>query len=112
MNDETPRLVNKSGVHHHALKVSTEKRAGKFTRVSQEFIDEVTEDLEALIREIRNKYPIDPKDQVEITPTLTRFVSDEFMHKLGLELHAMVGRMIQKKVMRLPSVGVTVTATR
>jgi hypothetical protein len=48
--NEPPPLFNRSAVRHHALKVSRETRAGKFERVSQEFIDNVISQTEQKLR--------------------------------------------------------------
>src|SRR6185436_12117700 len=51
-----PSIINRSAVKAFALKVSKERRAGRFERVSKEFLDSVEANLEALIREIAQGY--------------------------------------------------------
>jgi len=103
------RYLNESAIRTHALKCSAAYRAGKFTRVGQDFLDEVSADVEALIREIRSKYQnqVHPVLPLETT-CITGALSDRVMHEIN---HA-IGRIIQAKVQRQPSVGKTLSRTR
>jgi hypothetical protein len=105
----TLRLLNESAIRDHALACSKAYRAGKFTRVGQEFIDEVKADTEALVRELRSKYQtlhpvLDPGNKGFTTGAL----SDRIMH----ELNHVIGRMVQNKVQKQPSCGCTLSRTR
>src|SRR5690348_15687116 len=104
MNDEildlaTGRYLNESAIHQHALKCSATYRAGRFTRVGQDFMDEVKADVEAMIREMRNKYatlhPTLPLENTCITGALTDRVMGE--------INNAIGRIVQNKVQRQPS---------
>lgn len=104
------RLLNESAVHAHALECSKRYRAGKFTRVGQDFMDEVKADVEALVRELRNKYPtlhpaIEPAEG-------EKYITGALMDRVATELNRTLGRMIQNKVQRHPTVGKTLGRTR
>jgi hypothetical protein len=113
MNDVSskPRLLNQSAVKEHALRCSRERRAGKFKRVGQDFYSEMDAEIEALIRELRNKYVSDVFQPVHPDPEMV-FVTGTCLEKVREELDAAVARLIQRKLERQPSVGVTIGATR
>lgn len=105
----TLRLLNESAVREHALACSKAYRCGKFTRVGQEFMDEVKADVEAMVRELRSKYqtlhpPLDLQEKQFITGAL----SDRVMH----EINAAIGRLVQNKTQKQPSCGCTLGRTR
>ena len=103
------RYLNESAIRSHALKCSETYRAGKFTRVGQDFLDEVSADVEALIREIRNKY----QNQVHpVLPLENTCVTGNLCDRLAAEMNNAIGRLIQAKVQRQPSVGKTLSRTR
>lgn len=103
------RYLNETAVRTHALACSKTYRAGKFTRVGQDFMDEVKADTEALVREIRNKY-------ATLHPVLdlgeNQVVTGALLDKIGAELGNAIGRLIQNKVQRQPTCGVTLGRTR
>lgn len=106
----TLRYLNESAIHEQALKCSKKFRAGLFTRVGQEFIDEVKADAERMIRELRGKFPTfhDPLPESENSGCVTGLLSD----KLAREFNNAICRLIQSKVHRHPSVGKTLGRTR
>lgn len=102
------RYLNESAIRKHALRCSAAYRAGRFTRVGEEFLTEVAADVEALVRELRNKYQtLHPTLPLETT-CITQNLSDKVMG----EINAAIGRIIQSKVQRQPSVGKTLSRTR
>lgn len=106
----TLRLLNESAIHNHALACSKAYRAGKFTRVGEDFQNEVRADVEAFIRELRNKWPT-------LHPVLpltenTSCVTGALLDKVGAALNDAIARLIQNKVQRQPSCGCTLRATR
>lgn len=105
------RLFNRSAVKDHALKCSKEKRAGKFTRVGEDFIAELEADIEVLLREPLAKAFVDNSELVQPAEG-TRFITGELLERLGESLNAAIPRMIQKKVARQPSCGCTLGRTR
>jgi hypothetical protein len=106
------RFLNRSAIKIHALECSQKFRAGKFTRVGEDFLLEVESDVEALIRELRNKYPVrEPWPTLEI-PEERCFHSGNLCAKLAAEMNNLIGRLIQLKVQRQPSCGVTLGRTR
>jgi hypothetical protein len=104
---ETPQL-NGTAIKAHALLCSKTYRACKFTRVGQDFIDEVFTDVECILRELRNKYStLHPA-----LPAESGFVKGATLDKLQVELDGVIARMIQNKVQKQPTCGVTLGRTR
>lgn len=101
--------LNVAAVKEHALRCSVSFRAGKFTRVGQDFIDEVFVDVDCLVREIRNKYNNTVHEALEPNVNI---VKGPFMDKIALELDRAICRLIQNKVQRQPTVGCTLGRTR
>jgi hypothetical protein len=111
--------LNQAAIKEFALRCSKAYRAGKFTRVGEDFIQECLDDVECLLREIRNKYnTLHPalgqgsslalpgeEDNVFI-------VKGAFKDRLETIFNQAICRMIQNKVQRQPTVGVTLGRTR
>jgi hypothetical protein len=106
--------LNESAIREFALRCSKAYRAGKFTRVGADFVDEVTTDVECLLRDIRGKYA------QTVHPLLGQGVGDDevfivkgaFLKKLEAEVNHAICRVIQAKVQRQPTVGCTLGRTR
>lgn len=111
MSDEiqpsVPRasIINRSAVKAYALKVSKEKRAGKFTRVSVEFLDSVEANLEALIRGLAQGYNED--DAVIPDNDAAWFINGRVAVRAEEKLNIAVRAIVSSKVRRHPSLGVT-----
>ncbi len=105
----TGRYLNESAIREHALECSKQFRAGKFTRVGTDFITEVQTDVECLIRNIRSNNPVSLDAPLE---TELKFTTGALMDKIEPELNRLIGRIIQNKTKRQPSVGTTLKATR
>lgn len=103
------RHFNDSAIHSHALACSKACKGGKFTRVGQDFIDEVHADVEAIVRELRGKYPPQIHGPVSCD---VNFITGALMDRLQEALNGAIARMIQRKVERQPSVGKTLSRTR
>lgn len=105
----TGRFFNETAIRDFALGCSAKYRAGKFTRVGSDFVDEVKTDVECMIREIRAKYPT-------LHPALptdgVTFTTGALLDKLQPVLNAAIARCIQNKVQRQPTVGKTLGRTR
>lgn len=102
--------INISAVKKHALKCSVSKRAGKFTRVGQDFLDELAGEVEAIVRELHyTRFNI---PQEEAVSSEEKFVTGALADKLATALNRAIGRIIQQKVQRQPSVGQTLGRTR
>lgn len=123
MNNETldlasGRYLNESSIRSHALRCSKQFRAGKFTRVGQDFLDEVKTDVEVLIRNIRNQCPVslheplEPQELPEGHGLYCDCTTGALMDKVHTELNRLVCRIIQNKVQRQPTVGCTLGRTR
>ena len=104
------RHFNDSAIRQHALACSVEIKCGKFTRVGQDFIDEVHADVEALIRDIRNKYPLTLHQ--EVATGGATFTTGALMDRLQEAVNGAIGRLIQRKVQCQPSCGKTLSRTR
>jgi hypothetical protein len=105
------RFLNESAIRAHALRCSEKFRGGRFNRVGQDFLDEVSADVEALVRNIRNQHPTqlyEPLEPAENSSCLT----GALLGKVGAALNGLVCRMIQEKVRRQPTCGKTLGRTR
>lgn len=102
----TKRLLNETAIKKHALKCSTQLRAGYFTRVGSDFIEAVQADAENLVREIRSRYRPTVHDVVEPDAD-TKFVSGNFIRLAEEVLNEVVPRIIQARVQRHPTCGCT-----
>lgn len=116
MNDEpldlaSGRFVNESAIRDHALACSKQFRAGKFTRVGEDFINEVKADIEAAVRSIRNQCRTSPHEPLELPENMC-FTTGALSDKVMFEWNQMIARITQQKVQRQPTVGSTLRATR
>jgi hypothetical protein len=105
------RFLNEAAVRGHALRCSARFRNNRFTRVGQDFLDEVKADVEAVIRALRSQAQtklFDPLEPDENTYCVTGALCD----KVGIEMNRLICRIIQNKVQRQPSVGKTLSRTR
>lgn len=98
-------VLNRSTVKAFALKVSKEKRAGKFTRVSEEFLISCEAQLESEIRAIiTSTFPADefvrPDDEGTFLTRVAREKMEERFEERAL-------RIIHNKVLRHPTRGCT-----
>lgn len=107
----TGRFLNESAMREHALACVVKFRGGRFTRVGQDFLDEVKADVEATIRNLRNQCPtqlyppLEPAENISCVP-------GSLSDKVAVELNRLVCRIIQEKVRRQPTVGKTLSRTR
>ena len=107
------RFLNESALRYHALRCSARFKGNRFTRVGQDFLDEVSADVEAILRELRSKHPtkqtgFDPLEPDENSSCVTGALSA----KVATELNRLICRLVQLKVQRQPSVGKTLGRTR
>jgi hypothetical protein len=114
MNDNTidlssQRYLNESAIRAHALRCSAKFKVDRFSRVSQDFVDEVKADVEALLRALRAKAPTQIFDPL---PPDETFVTGLLRDRAGQLLDDWVARIIQNKVQRQPSCGKTLGRTR
>lgn len=105
------RRVNRAAVRAYALRCSENLRAGKFTRVGEDFFEEIEADVERILREVRIKFPT-MHPAVTLGEEPANIVTGEFMQVMRFEIDDAVRRLIQNKVQRQPSVGCTLGATR
>lgn len=103
------RYLNESAIREHALKCSAAYRANRFTRVGEDFIEEVKADVEMLVRNVKSKFnTLHPTLPAENTTFTTGALGDKVMG----ELNNAIGRLIQNKVQSQPSCGKTLGRTR
>lgn len=99
------RILNASAVKQHSLDCSQAIRGGKFTRVSESFINEIQMEVEALIRSFESKYPA--KTHADVTPNAGAFATGQLFAKLQPILDNAIARLIQRRIEQHPSVGST-----
>lgn len=104
------RYLNESAIKQHALRCSARCRNNKFTRVGQDFIDEVKADVEAFIRDLRTSANRDVQPHPMVEPD-EDFLTGALLEKLKPILNKTVARIIQSKVQR-QTTGKTLSATR
>lgn len=101
--------INQSALKKHALACSKAHRGGKFTRVGSEFLQEIDAEVEALIRDLRNqRFPVQLHEPL---PTDEKFVTGALLEKVRDALNQAIGRIVQQRVQRQPSVGTTLSRT-
>lgn len=103
--------LNTAAVKRYALTCSKAYKGGKFTRVGEDFLEEVEADVEALVRSIVTQHPAFLNPQLE-TPTVELFVTGTLMDKIKKEVNSAIHRLIKNKVCKQPSVGKTIGRTR
>lgn len=102
----TQSVINRSAVKAYALTVSRERRAGKFTRVSEAFLDQVEAQVESVIRGVvtfqgpESEGPVKPDDDREF---ITGAALEKFRERLNERTQAIVSGLVR----RHPSVGCT-----
>jgi len=104
------RFLNKSGIRENALTCSKTFRAGKFTRVGEDFMDEVKADVAAFVRDLRVLR--NPTTLHTPLPLLGQFATGALMDAVQNALDQYIGRIIQNKVQKQPSCGCTLSRTR
>ncbi len=104
MNDA--RLLNVSAIKAHALRVSAERRAGKFERVGESFLEQVEADVDTVVRQLANACPL-PDGFRPVATDNVCFVTQHMDEKLAFAMSDVVARIIQRRVHRHPSVGKT-----
>lgn len=101
------RIMNTKAVKTFALGCSAKHRAGKFTRVGQEFLNEVEADIESMVRGMER-----PGIDGDLSGVVfLNFVSGELMKKMERAVNVAVAKMILSKVKRHPTVGKTLGRT-
>jgi hypothetical protein len=96
--------LNKAAVRRYALLCSQCLRAGKFTRVGEAFLQSVETDVESAIRHLSGAPP-ERMPILEPGETFTNWAEIEPALKEKMEL--LVRSLIVRKVLRHPSLGVT-----
>lgn len=105
------RFLNATAVRAHALRCSAKFKGNRFTRVGQDFLDEVEADVEMLVRNVRNQSPTGVFEALE-PDDKGGCVTGALRDKVAAELNRLVCRIIQNKTQRQPSVGKTLGRTR
>jgi hypothetical protein len=107
----TGRHFNDTAIREHALACSVAIKGGKFTRVGQDFIDEVHADIESIIRDWNNKFPLNNHAPVSNYDAFT-FTTGALMSRVQEALNGAIRRLVQRKVEVQPSCGKTLSRTR
>lgn len=110
MREQRTNLTVESNIKHYLLACSKANRAGKFTRVSQETIDEVTALVDSVIRQIESKVP-QPLHPLPYGPGLhvdeLRLITGYALEKCRERLEVAARKIIANKVQSTPSCGIT-----
>lgn len=85
------RLINAAAVKRYALRVSADRRAGKFTRVSKDFIDRIEASVEDRIRMARLCLP-DP------VPATEPLITGEAVRRFREALNEFTAAEVQRQV--------------
>lgn len=93
--------MKRSHVKRYALAVSKAKRAGKFTRVGESFYIGVEAELESRIRQLA------PLTEGFVPESGTVFTTKTSRAKIVEKFETMAAQIIHGRVMRHPTVGVT-----
>lgn len=96
-------LINRSSVKKYALEVSKQRRAGKFTRVSADFLDDIEAAIDSAIRGIDSG----SYGETVVPEPGTKFVTGKAAAKAAIKLDMLAMKIIGSKVMRHPSLGIT-----
>jgi len=97
----TQSILNRSAVKDFALAVVKEKRAGKFERVSKQFVQNIEAEVEALIR------GIGPADDREIAGEWDFLNRKAVRPKVEQKLNYAIRKIILRKVCSHPTLGKT-----
>jgi len=103
------RFLNRSALKQHALNCAARMRP-KFTRVGQDFLDEVEADVESFVRGLRTESMKDVAAGPVLEPS-EDFLTGALIEKIKPILNRQVARIIQAKVWR-QTTGVTLGRTR
>ena len=108
MSEQRTNLVVESRLREYALACSKAHRAGKFTRVSADFINTIEAEVENLIRQIESKVrePLhgEPDGGQEVANAL---VTGWALERCQDRLNAALRKIIRNKVQSTPSCGQT-----
>jgi hypothetical protein len=105
------RLLVRVSAKKHALRCSTARRAGKFTRVGNDFLDAVEASLLAELSRIKNeRWMVYPFDQVGYPETGGTLLTPAFVKRASAILNDLAAKIIQVKVQKHPSLGSTLKA--
>ena len=109
INGEEKRALNRAALKTHALACSKAFRAGKFTRMGEDFVAEVEADVEEILRDLKSKRPTQLHEPFQ---TCVQVVTGELKDALAEIFNDLVLRIIQNKVQAQPSCGCTLGRTR
>lgn len=109
LSSATGRYFNDTAIRDHALECSKRLKGGKFSRVGQDFIDEVHADIECFVRAIRKQWPCFVHEQIQTEVT---FTTGALLDRIQPVLNEAIARLIQNKVQKQPSCGKTLSRTR
>lgn len=98
-------VMNRTALRNYAMQVSAEKRAGKFSRVGESFMERCEARLEAVIRALA---PVTESEAPPVpTNNHTNFTTHVAAAKLNEKVEEAAKRIIHSEVMRHPTTGKT-----
>lgn len=84
---------NRAALRRHAIKVSNQIRGGKFTRVSEEFLNQIEASAESVIRKMRADVgssvfgQVEPGDENFLTGVGKEHLAEQFNIWIAREIH-------------------------
>ena len=96
--------INVSATKRHALLCSQKLRAGKFSRVGEDFIQQIEAALEGTARVLAHSVT------TEILPTAEYFLTPAGERAVLDAVNAWIAKAVQKRVKAHPSLGKTLKA--
>lgn len=100
------RILNRTAIREHALLCSQKIKGGKFTRVSEGFLDDVEAALEGVARSVDRQFE-NVRDLHPDIPLQGSIVTGDFLRELRDRFDRAVARLIQRRVESAPTVGKT-----
>jgi len=99
-----PSILNRSAVKSFALAISSQRRAGKFTRCSPEFIKSVEAEVEALLRGIGGA---DVSTEDDISGEYSFINCKRAFVKIEEQVNRAIRKIVLRRVKSQPSLGQT-----
>lgn len=96
--------IKVAAVKRHSLVCAQKLRAGKFSRVGEDFLQQIEEDLESTARTLGQTVT------TEVLPTEEYFLTSEGEKHLLDNINSHIAKIIQKRVQAHPSLGKTLKA--
>jgi hypothetical protein len=99
--------INRAAVKRFALQCSKERRAGKFQRVSQEFLDRVEAEVESAIRKVNGNVNFGEVAGQPLLCSDETFLTPSAVEDLTNRINQVTLRIVQAAVQQHPTKGKT-----